>query len=238
MATSNCCRAEVREELTDELTYIYNCTHCHERTTPLPERNEALVFYDDGFMVIDKYPEVSLSCNIPKSISFGMCHKDLDKVLHRAWKAKLLYKMKPTLKPTTNDIGARFMRFVENDLGEILSPCCHTPILIDHTRANWGICKKCKQAVDLNPPSPGKDQQEFTGNKYHRKIIGLDGVVTTTDIYRFITAFDIKEPGLQHALKKIACAGIRGKNSFDDDLKEAIDAITATRLSNQQKETK
>lgn len=79
------------------------------------------------------------------------------------------------------------------------------------------------------------ESQEFTGNKYHRKIIGLDGTVTVTDVYRVLDAFDVREPGLQHALKKLLCAGIRGKNDTDNDLKEAIDAITATRLSIKQK---
>ncbi len=79
------------------------------------------------------------------------------------------------------------------------------------------------------------DAKEFTGNKYHRKIIGLDGTVITTDVYRVLDAFDVREPGLQHAIKKLLCAGIRGKNDLDSDLKEAIDAITATRLSVKQK---
>lgn len=79
------------------------------------------------------------------------------------------------------------------------------------------------------------DANEFTGNKYHRKIVGLDGTVTTIDVYRVIDSFDVREPGLQHAIKKLLCAGMRGKNDVDNDLKEAIDAITATRLSIKQK---
>lgn len=73
--------------------------------------------------------------------------------------------------------------------------------------------------------------KEFTGNKYYRKIVGLEGNTTTVDVYRVLTAFAVTEPGLQHAIKKLLCAGIRGKNDTDNDLKEAIDAITATRIS-------
>jgi hypothetical protein len=62
----------------------------------------------------------------------------------------------------------------------------------------------------------------------------LDGTKTVIDIYRFLIAFKVVEPGLAHAIKKLACAGIRGKGDIDQDLKEAIDAITATRLSIKQ----
>lgn len=94
-----------------------------------------------------------------------------------------------------------------------------------------------KQFSYLNAEANAKANEaaEFSGNKYHRKIIGLDGTVTTTDVYRVLDAFDVREPGLQHAIKKLLCAGIRGKNDTDNDLKEAIDAITATRLAIKQK---
>lgn len=120
---------------------------------------------------------------------------------------------------------------------------CGQPIYGEH-------CKSCGPAPKLEslPEAFAKqfsvekaeanakanEAREFTGNKYHRRIIGLDGVVTTTDVYRVLNAFDVREPGIQHAIKKLLCAGIRGKNNVDDDLKEAIDAITATRLSIKQ----
>ena len=62
-------------------------------------------------------------------------------------------------------------------------------------------------------------------NKYNREIIGLDGVKTTIDIYRILVAFDIKDPEIQHAVKKILCAGLRGKGSIEQDVSEAILSI-------------
>jgi hypothetical protein len=42
-----------------------------------------------------------------------------------------------------------------------------------------------------------------------------------------LTAFNVTIPGLQHAIKKLLCAGIRDKGSQLQDLREAKDALTA-----------
>lgn len=69
-----------------------------------------------------------------------------------------------------------------------------------------------------------------TGSKYHRTIhplrkdaFGSNPIVV--DVYRVIDAFEIKDPGCQHAFKKIACRGIRGKGGELQDTMEAIDAL-------------
>lgn len=59
-------------------------------------------------------------------------------------------------------------------------------------------------------------------SKYNRAVVGLDGVKTYIDVYRTLVAFDIKEPELQHSLKKLLCLGIRGKGDYNQDLDEAI----------------
>lgn len=67
-----------------------------------------------------------------------------------------------------------------------------------------------------------------SGNKYHRTVYditpGSPGSVTI-DVYSVLIAFDVRDPGLQHAAKKILCAGIRGKASRSQDLREARDAL-------------
>lgn len=45
------------------------------------------------------------------------------------------------------------------------------------------------------------------------------------DIYRFCELFNVTGP-LEHALKKIACAGQRGTKDQIKDLNEAIDSIS------------
>ena len=67
------------------------------------------------------------------------------------------------------------------------------------------------------------------------KEIALDGIISKVDVYCVIRAFEIKEPGIQHAIKKLLCAGEREKGSYFQDLQEAIDAITASINYEQQK---
>lgn len=65
-----------------------------------------------------------------------------------------------------------------------------------------------------------------SGNKYHRTIHPLKkGKPIKVDVYSVIEAFAVTNPGLQHAIKKILCAGLRGKGSTEQDLNESIDAI-------------
>ena len=63
-----------------------------------------------------------------------------------------------------------------------------------------------------------KPSSEF--GHYYRDVRHLDKI----DIYRFCELFDITGP-LEHALKKIACAGQRGAKDFYKDLNEAISSI-------------
>jgi hypothetical protein len=56
-----------------------------------------------------------------------------------------------------------------------------------------------------------------SGNKYHRRLIGLGGESVQTDVYRVLTAFGVTAPGLQHAIKKLLCAGLRDKGSTVQD---------------------
>ena len=63
-----------------------------------------------------------------------------------------------------------------------------------------------------------KPSSEF--GHYYRDVSHLEKI----DIYRFCDLFGIKGP-LEHALKKIACAGQRGAKDFYKDLNEAIQSI-------------
>ena len=70
-------------------------------------------------------------------------------------------------------------------------------------------------------------EQTHTGNKYLRTIHPRNqGQPIVVDVYCVLEAFDVRNPGLQHALKKLLCAGLRGKADTTQDLREAIDAIS------------
>jgi hypothetical protein len=67
-----------------------------------------------------------------------------------------------------------------------------------------------------------------SGNKYHRRIRPLGGpqaAAVLVDVYSVLTAFGVNRPPVQHAVKKLLCAGLRGKGSELQDLREARDAI-------------
>lgn len=62
-----------------------------------------------------------------------------------------------------------------------------------------------------------------SGSKYLRQIRCLvDG---KADVYAVLEAFGVSCPARQHAIKKLLCAGIRGKGDEAQDLSEARDAV-------------
>lgn len=62
-------------------------------------------------------------------------------------------------------------------------------------------------------------------SKYDRKIIGIDGTVTTIDVYRVLDAFGVYDPATQHAVKKMLCMGLRGHKVYLTDLNDSIDSL-------------
>lgn len=71
-------------------------------------------------------------------------------------------------------------------------------------------------------------------NKYEREIIGLDGTVTTVDVYRVLRAFKVESPQLQHLIKKALCAGLRGHKGEYQDLLDIKDSIESAILEFKQ----
>ncbi len=69
-------------------------------------------------------------------------------------------------------------------------------------------------------------KNQHSGSKYHRQIVGLEGEpLGLVDVYSVLDAFGVVNPAIQHAVKKLLCAGIRGKGDFKQDCDEAADAI-------------
>lgn len=62
-----------------------------------------------------------------------------------------------------------------------------------------------------------------SGSKYLRTLVCT--VDNKVDVYAVLEAFNVTCPAVQHATKKLLCAGIRGKGDTLQDLKEAKDAI-------------
>lgn len=56
---------------------------------------------------------------------------------------------------------------------------------------------------------------------YRKDVSHLD----TIDIYRVLQLFDVTDSSIQHAVKKLLCAGQRGAKTQDQDIQEAIDTL-------------
>lgn len=65
-----------------------------------------------------------------------------------------------------------------------------------------------------------------SGNKYHRTIVNIHGkALADIDVYSVLGAFKVENPAIQHAVKKLLCAGIRGKGSALNDITECYPAL-------------
>ena len=66
-----------------------------------------------------------------------------------------------------------------------------------------------------------------SGSKYHRWIVSACGCSREkVDVYSVLEAFDVRCPARQHAIKKLLCAGQRGKGDVVQDLIEARDGVS------------
>lgn len=69
----------------------------------------------------------------------------------------------------------------------------------------------------------------FNSNKYSREIktIIIDGIdhVIYVDVYDVLKAFNVANPAMAHAIKKMLAPGQRGAKDTIQDMKEAIQSI-------------
>jgi hypothetical protein len=93
-------------------------------------------------------------------------------------------------------------------------------------RRDVQFCRPARPAAKSaaeQPPAPVPDR----GSKYHRAITqtlcgDTCGCSVTIDVYDVLQAFGVTCPALQHAIKKLLCAGLRGGKSAEQDIEEAI----------------
>lgn len=56
---------------------------------------------------------------------------------------------------------------------------------------------------------------------YHKDVSRLSSI----DVYRVLDLFAVTDPCVQHAVKKLLCAGVRGSKPMTTDIQEAIDTL-------------
>jgi len=58
-------------------------------------------------------------------------------------------------------------------------------------------------------------------NHYYKDV----SLLKVVDVYRVLALFNVTDPCLQHAIKKLLVAGGRGHKDIDKDIQEAIDTL-------------
>ena len=56
---------------------------------------------------------------------------------------------------------------------------------------------------------------------YYKNVAHLESI----DVYRVLQLFGVTDPCLQHGVKKLLCAGLRGVKDQGKDIQEAIDSL-------------
>lgn len=69
-------------------------------------------------------------------------------------------------------------------------------------------------------------------NHYFKNVAHLEAL----DVYRVLQLFGVTDPCLQHAIKKLLCAGVRGVKDQSKDIREAIDTLNRS-LEMQQEDS-
>lgn len=54
------------------------------------------------------------------------------------------------------------------------------------------------------------------------------------DVYRVLKLFDVHDPCIQHAVKKLLVAGLRGNKNLEKDVHEAIDSLERWKVMNNE----
>ena len=83
---------------------------------------------------------------------------------------------------------------------------------------------------EFNQTEYGKDFDDFEliddepkeKHSHYKKDISHLNIL---DVYRVLELFDVYNPCLQHAIKKLLCAGQRGAKDTEKDIQEAIDTL-------------
>lgn len=99
--------------------------------------------------------------------------------------------------------------------------CCDVPCTAGSRADGRDVIFFRRPQEPVKAPEPAFNA---SGGKYLRKVVGAtpDGRI---DVYAVLATFGVTCPARQHAVKKLLCAGLRGKADEAQDVREAGDAI-------------
>lgn len=85
------------------------------------------------------------------------------------------------------------------------------------TNPNW------KQAIMKRPQAQADENEpERKHSHYFKDVSNLQKI----DVYRVLDLYEVADPCIQHAVKKLLVAGKRGAKDQEKDIQEAIDTLT------------
>ena len=138
-----------------------------------------------------------------------------------------------------NSIMKGDIEFAAYSEGEYLKP---------HSTAKFVMGNNAWVVLEHRPKNPvtnNKEKPESThsksdtfsdGDKYVRTIFGMCGKSVQVDVYRVLDAYPSGDAALDHAIKKMLCAGQRGHKDKITDYENAIESMQKALVLLQQKE--
>lgn len=90
----------------------------------------------------------------------------------------------------------------------------------DYRNRHW-ISGKASEALSRYCKEGNMEEAQPTPNKYQKRLRNNIAI----DVYAVLDAFKVENPAVQHAIKKMLCAGQRGYKDYEQDLDEAIQSL-------------
>lgn len=102
----------------------------------------------------------------------------------------------------------------------------NTTVTIDNINRHSGIeLAWVRQEVFTDESEIVNEEMKSLNSKKHSHYFKDVSNLLELDVYRVLKLFDVTDPCIQHAVKKLLCAGGRGVKDVDKDVHEAIDSL-------------
>ncbi|UQS93303.1 hypothetical protein Scipio_00074 [Acinetobacter phage Scipio] len=85
--------------------------------------------------------------------------------------------------------------------------------------------RKVHQKIFTDESEIVNEEMKLLNSKKHHHYFKDVSNLLELDVYRVLKLFDVTDPCIQHAVKKLLCAGGRGVKDVDKDVHEAIDSL-------------
>ncbi len=98
---------------------------------------------------------------------------------------------------------------------------------VEYSRVVWHRPTQPEELpfIDDEPQSLNNQYAEIEQVRQHSHYKKDVSNLEFVDVYRVLKLFDVTDPCLQHAIKKLLCSGRRGAKSSDQDVQEALDSL-------------